>query len=108
MRDVFVRPDVCIQREFGFLENLYGFDVFSKHYGPEYSVIWTNPDKHISIEYDCLTEAVTIRVYAADSFGFDAEVYRNEFALGGGTEREKIHCAAQWLKAVMADKTIPV
>ena len=108
MRDVFVRPDKYIQREFGFLVKLYEFELFSKHYGPDYSVIWTNPNKHISVEYDCLMGAVTIRVYAADSFGFDAEVYRNEFALGGGTEREKIRCAAQWLKAAMADKTIPV
>lgn len=94
-----MRTDAIIRKEFDFLEKLYGFKVFIKHYGPCYYIIWANAKKRIMVIYDYQVEApVTIRVYYSDSLGFEAIEYHDEFALNGGNEQERIHYAAEWLR----------
>lgn len=59
--------------------------------------------------YDEQVESpLSIRVYDEDSFSFDAVEYKNEFAQDSGAPREKIRCAAEWLKTAIADKLIIV
>ena len=97
-----------LKKEFEFLANIYGFRIYLKQkHGSYYYIIWTNSNKDIMVIYDEQVEIpLTIRVYDADSFGFDAMEYKKEFAQKNGTPQEKIRCAAEWLKGAIADKTI--
>lgn len=97
-----------LKKEFEFLANIYGFRISLKQeHGAYYYIIWTNSNKNIMVLYDEQVEIpVTIRVYDADSFGFDAIEYKKEFAQKNGTPKEKIRCAAEWLKGAIADKTV--
>lgn len=99
-----------INKEFKFLEKTHGFKIRLKQKrGAYYYIIWSNSNKNIMILYDEQVDIpVSIRVYDADSFSFDAVEYKNEFAQSGGTPREKIHQAAEWLKNAIADRIIIV
>ena len=94
-----MRTDAIIRKEFRYLEKLYGFKVFTKHYGPCYYIIWDNSKKKIMVMYDYQVEdPVTIRIYDSDSLGFDAIEYHDEISINIGNERERIHYAAEWLR----------
>lgn len=97
-----------LKKEFRFLANIYGFRIYLKQkHGAYYYIIWTNQKINIMVLYDEQVEIpITIRVYDADSFGFDAMEYKDEFEQRSGTPREKIRRAAEWLKGAIADKTI--
>ena len=98
-----------LKREFHFLEKTYGFKICLKHKrGAYYYIIWTNSNKKIMVLYDEQVEVpISIRIYDADSFSFDAIEYKNEFEKNG-TPREKICYAAEWLKNAIAQKSIIV
>lgn len=97
-----------LKRAFGFLAKVYGFEIRMKQPSGSYSFItWTNANVDIMVMYD-LTDRIpmSIRVYDADSFGFDAAEYKEEFAQTDGTPREQIRRAAEWLRNAIADKRI--
>lgn len=97
-----------LRKEFEFLAKTYGFKIYLKQKrGAYYYIIWANSNKNIMVLYDEQVEfPLSIRVYDADSFGFDAIEYKEEFAQEAGTPREKIRCAAEWLNNAIADKTV--
>lgn len=99
-----------LKKEFGFLANTYGFEIDMKQkHGAYYFIIWANPNKKIMVIYDEQVETpISIRVYDADSFSFDAVEYKNEFDQSHGSPRERIHCAAEWLSNAIANKLITV
>jgi hypothetical protein len=99
-----------LRKEFGFLAKIYGFtiDLKQKH-GSYYFITWANANKNIMVLYDEMDKnPLSIRVYDAGSFSFDAVEYKNEFVLKEGKPREQIHHAAEWLKHAIANKTISV
>jgi hypothetical protein len=64
------------------LRDEYGFKVdMEQRGGPCYFVEWTNFSINIKALHDCCDKKlpITIRVYDADSVGFDAVEYREEF-----------------------------
>ena len=97
-----------LKKEFEFLAKIYGFRIYLKQkHGAYYYIIWTNSNKNIMVIYDEQVEfPLTIRVYNAESFGFDATEFKKEFAQKNGTPQEKIRRAAEWLKGAIADKTV--
>lgn len=99
-----------LKKEFEFLAKTYGFEIRLKQkHGAYYYIVWTNPNKNIMVIYDEQVEdPLSIRVYDADSLGFDATEYKKEFAQRTGTPREKIRCAAEWLNNAIADNRIIV
>ncbi|MGI5928007.1 MAG: hypothetical protein ACOX8A_12675 [Thermacetogeniaceae bacterium] len=99
-----------LKKEFEFLAETYGFKIYLKQkLGAYYYIIWTNSNKNIMVIYDEQVDVpLSIRIYDADSFSFDAVEYKNEFAQYIGTPREKIRCAAEWLKNAIANGTIRV
>lgn len=90
------------------MEKIYGFKIYFKQkYGTYYYIIWTNLYKNIMVIYDEQVEIpLTIRIYDANSFGFDAIEFKKEFAQKNGTPQEKIHCAAEWLRGAVENKNI--
>ena len=99
-----------LKKEFTFLATDYNFKIYRKQKrGSYYFIIWTNMRKNIMVLYDLMVETpITIRVFDADSFGIDADEYGCEFAQSGGSPREKIRCAASWLKKAIVDKAIEI
>lgn len=99
-----------LKKEFEFLAKIYGFKIFLKQkHGAYYYIVWTNSNINIMVLYDEQDDdPLSIRIYDSDSFSFDAVEYKYEFAQSGGTPREKIRCAAEWLKNAIADKIIIV
>lgn len=101
-----------IKKEFEFLTRVYGFRICLKQkHGAYYYIEFTNPNVSIMVLYDeQVKESVTIRIYDADSLGtvYDAVEYHNEFAQSSGTPREKICCAAEWLKNAIANNIISI
>lgn len=99
-----------LKKEFEFLAKIYGFKIrLSQKHGAYYYIVWSNPNKNIMVLYDEQVEnPLSIRIYDSDSFSFDAVEYKNEFAQSFGSPREKIHCASEWLKNAIADKSIIV
>lgn len=99
-----------LKKEFGFLAKIYGFRTCLKQkHGAYYFIMWTNSNKNIMVLYDEQVEdPLSIRIFDSDSFGFDAVEYKKEFALRTGAPRKKIHCAAEWLKNAIANKTVKV
>ncbi len=97
-----------LKKEFEFLAKIYGFRIYLKQkHGAYYYIIWTNSNKNIMVIYDEQVEfPITIRVYDADSFGFDAMEFKKEFAQKNGTPQQKIHHAAEWLKDAIEGKAI--
>lgn len=97
-----------LKREFEFLAKTYGFEVDMKQkHGAYYYINWNNPNKNIMVLYDEREkEPITIRVFDADSFSFDAIEYKNEFDQKSGSPRERIHRAAEWLSNAIADQKI--
>ena len=98
-----------IKKEFIFLEKAYDFKITLKQrYGAYYFIEWRNAVKNIMVLYDeQVAEHLTIRVYDADSLGFDAEEYKDEFDQKG-KPRYVIRGAAEWLKKEIEDKKIIV
>lgn len=100
----------ALKKEFEFLAKEYGFRIRLKQkHGAYYFIIWTNPNKNIMVLYDEQVEKpIRIRVYDADSLGFDAIEYTNEFDQTSKSPREKIHSAAEWLSSAISDRRIIV
>ena len=102
-----------IKKEFGFLSKLYGFEIYMKQkHGSYYFVDWTNSNVNIKPLYDLTDDKKPMRIliYDAESLGtvYDVVEYADEFALDYGSPRERIHCAAEWLKSAIEDKIITV
>lgn len=100
-----------LKKEFEFLARDYGFEInMTQKHGAYYFIIWANPNKKIMVIYDeqVNEKPISIRVYDADSFSFDAIEYKDEFDQSCGTPREKIHRAAVWLGSAIADRSITV
>ena len=99
-----------LKREFSFLAKQYGFEMGIKQkHGAYYYIEWTNQKISIMVLYDEREkEPISIRVFDADSFSFDAIEYKNEFEQRSGSPREKIHRAAEWLSNAIVDKRIIV
>lgn len=97
-----------LKKEFEFLAKIYKSKIYLKQkHGAYYYIIWANSNKNIMVIYDEQVEyPLTIRIYDADTFGFDAIEYKKEFAQKNGTSQEKIRCAAEWLKDAIADNTV--
>lgn len=97
-----------LKKEFEFLANIYKFKIYLKQkHGAYYYIIWANSNKNIMVIYDEQVEfPLTIRIYDADTFGFDAIEYKKEFAQKNGTPQEKIRRAAEWLKNAIADNIV--
>lgn len=100
----------ALKKEFDFLAKTYGFEISLKQkHGAYYYIVWSNPNKNIMILYDEQVEdPISIRIYDADSFSFDAVEYKNDFDQRSGTAREKIRRSAEWLNNAIADKRIIV
>ncbi len=99
-----------LKKEFGFLAKTYGFEITMKQkHGAYYYIAWANPNKEIMVLYDEQVEDhITIRVYDADTFGFDADEYINEFDQKSRSPRENIHHAAEWLREAIENRRIIV
>ena len=99
-----------LKNEFDFLAKTYGFKIRLKQKrGAYYYIVWTNQNKNIMVIYDEQDEVpLSIRIYDADSFSFDAVEHKNEFAQKVGNPRKKIQFAADWLKTSIANGTIRV
>ena len=101
-----------LKKEFEFLVKTYGFEICLKQkHGAYYFIEWTNQNISIMALYDERVEdPITIRIYDADSLGtaYDAVEYKNEFAQRSRASREKIRCAAEWLKNAIENKSIIV
>ena len=75
-------------------------------HGAYYYIAWTNEKKKITVLYDDRIDEksespVWIRIYDADSLGTaydDVDEYRNEFYISSGSPKERIYCAAKWLR----------
>ena len=99
-----------LKKEFKFLANTYDFEISLKQkHGSYYFIVWSNAKINIMVLYDLLDEVpISIRVYDADSFSFDATEYKNEFEQDTGIPRERIRRAAEWLQNAIEDKRIIV
>lgn len=100
----------ALKKEFEFLAKTYGFRIRLKQkHGAYYFIEWTNPNKNIMVLYDEQVEKpIRIRVYDADSLGFDAIEYIDEFDQSSKSPREKIRRAAEWLYNAIVDGRIIV
>ena len=106
-----------MKREFAFLETAYGFQQYMKQRsGSYYYSAWTNEHKKIKVLYDDTVDEkiespIWIRVYDADSLGTaydDVDEYRSEFYMVSGSPKERIQCAAAWLKKAIEDKIVKI
>lgn len=102
-----------IKREFAFLESEYGFRKSSKQkYGAYNYLKWTNDRKEITVFYDHTSErienSVWIEIYDIYAPGtiVDCDEYCSEFTIQSGSSQERIHCAADWLRKAIENKTI--
>lgn len=95
-----------LKKEFKFLTELYSFEICFCGRIYAYDIIkWTNSKIRIEVWFN---KSVRIRICDVDSVVFDGVEYTDEFALDSGSDREKIHCAAGWLKNAIADKRIVI
>ena len=94
-----------IRKQFDFLEKRYGFvNTFNQKHGSYFYAVWSNSKKNIMVLYDAIDEEpISIRIYDADSFSFDAEEYKNGFDQKTGKPCQKIKRAAVWLKNAIED-----
>lgn len=101
-----------IKNEFDFLAELYGFEIYFVQKSGSYCfVAWTNAKIKIKVLYDATDKnPVSILTYDAESLGtiYDITEYKDEFITDARKSREKIHCAAEWLKKSIADKVIGI
>lgn len=104
-----------IKHEFAFLESKYAFRKYMQQkHGAYYYLSWTNSRKDIMVLYDDriderIESPVWIRIYDADSLGTaydDVDEFRNEFAIQSGSPKERIRCAAKWLREAIENKTV--
>ena len=100
-----------IKKAFAFLEAEYGFSEFMRQkHGSYYYIACTNDKKDIMVLYDDTVDdkresPVRIRIYDADCFGTaydDVAEFRNEFITLTGTPKDRIVCAAEWLRTAIA------
>lgn len=99
-----------IKKEFDFLETNYGFAKYMKQkHGSYYFIIWSNSSTKIMTLYDDTDQQpMLIRVYDADSLGFDAVEYKDELICDSKSPKEKIRYAGAWLKKAIENKAIVV
>lgn len=101
-----------IKNEFDFLAKLYDFEIsFVQKSGSYCFVAWTNSKIKIKVLYDATDkDPVSILTYDADSLGtiYDTTEYKDEFVTDARKSREKIHCAAEWLKSAIANEMIVI
>lgn len=104
-----------IKNEFVFLESKYAFKKYMQQkHGAYYFLSWTNGRKNIMVLYDDriderIESPVWIRIFDADSLGTyhdDVDEFRNEFAIQSGSPKERIRCAAKWLRESIENKTV--
>lgn len=102
-----------IKREFAFLESEYGFKKSLKQkYGAYHFLTWTNDRKKIRVFYDHTIERmenpVWIQIYDLYTPGtiVDCDKYSSEFAIQSGSPKERIRCAAKWLREAIENKTV--
>lgn len=104
-----------IKKEFSFLVSEYGFEIYMKQKsGAYYFLTWKNDKKKIMVLYDDridkrIESPLRIRIYDADSLGTfydEVEEFKNEFFIKSGSYKERIHCAAEWLKNAIENKTV--
>ena len=106
-----------IKKEFAFLASEYGFKKYmGQKYGSYHFLVWTNDRKKIMVLYDDqvderIESPVWIRMYDADSLGTaydDVHEFRTEFTIQSGTPKERIRCAAKWLREAIENKTVRI
>lgn len=99
-----------IREEFEFLTDLYDFKIyFVQKHGSYCFVAWTNSKISIKVIYDATdTAPVSILTYDACSLGtiYDTTKYKDEFTTTAKKSRERIHCAAMWLKNAIKEETV--
>lgn len=101
---------LMLKKEFLFLKKKYGFIInFKQKFGAYCFIVWKNSNTNILVLYDEQSDyPVSIRIYDANSFSFDAVEYKSEFAQGSGTPREKICRAAEWLGSAIEKGSIAI
>ena len=100
-----------IKREFAFLTRLYGFEICSKQkHGSYYFALFTNANVKIMVLYDVKEDnlPISIRIYDANSFSFNAVEYKSDFAQNTGSPQKRIHYAAEWLKNAITNGIIRI
>lgn len=106
-----------LKREFAFLETMYGFKPYMRQKsGSYYFIAYTNEKRDVMVLYDDtvnekIESPIWIRMYDADSLGTsydDVDVYRSEFYIASGSPKERIQCAAAWLKKAIEDKVVKI
>lgn len=106
-----------IKREFAFLETVYSFTtIMEQKHGAYYFILYTNQYTKIMVLYDDRINEkrespVWIRIYDADCFGTaydDVDEYNSEFHIQFGTSKDRIRCAAEWLKRAIENKTVSI
>lgn len=103
-----------IKKEFKFLETKYGFKKYRQQkYGSYHYLGWTNGIIDITVLYDDTTDVsvqspVWITMFYAESLVsvYDVDEIRDEFAIQSGSPKERIRCAAKWLREAIENKTI--
>ena len=83
-------------------------------HGAYYYIAWTNEKKKIMVLYDDRIDEksespVWIRIFDADSFGTaydDVDEYRGEFYISSGSPKERIYCAAKWLREAIENQIV--
>lgn len=112
-----MRKYTIIKKEFSFLESEYGFKKYMKQKsGAYYFLTWKNDKKKIMVLYDDriderIESPLRIRIYDADSLGTcydEVEEFKNEFFIPSASPKERIKCAAEWLKNSIENKTVKV
>ena len=112
-----MRKYTIIKKEFSFLESEYGFKKYMKQKsGSYYYIGWTNEIKNINVFYDETIDKKTnspiwIKIYSTYCYGpyhDDTIEFRNEFFIPSASPKERIHCAAEWLKNAIENKTVKV
>ena len=106
-----------LKRELAFLETMYGFKPYMRQKsGSYYFIAYTNEKRDVMVLYDDtvnekIESPIWIRMYDADSLGTsydDVDVYRSEFYIASGSSKERIQCAAAWLKKAIEDKVVKI
>ena len=103
-----------IKKKFKFLETKYGFKKYRQQkYGSYHYLGWTNGIIDITVLYDDTTDVsvqspVWITMFYAESLVsvYDVDEIRDEFAIQSGSPKERIRCAAKWLREAIENKTI--
>lgn len=105
-----------IKKEFAFLESEYGFKKYRRQkYGSYHFLGWTNGIVDITVLYDDTADVsvqspVWITIFYAESLvsAYTADEIRDEFAIQSGTPKERIRCAAKWLREAIENKTVRI